>query len=153
MKQMQTDAVIYWEKTAEQKDLVIRKLHDCGYRMTRQRQILLDVILSRECASCKEIYYKANSIEPSIGMATVYRLISLLEDMDVLRRRNILNISCQTDCDKRTCTIRFEDNTCCRLTKQKLYTVIEKGLNECGYGCGKQIRNVVLGADSDDDAC
>ena len=59
-------------RTEMQKELVIQKLREQGCRITKQRQILLNVILQEECTSCKEIYYKAASIDPGIGAATVY---------------------------------------------------------------------------------
>ena len=46
-------------RTEMQKELVIQKLREQGCRITKQRQILLNVILQEECTSCKEIYYKA----------------------------------------------------------------------------------------------
>ena len=46
-------------RTKMQKELVLQKLKEKGCRITKQRQMLLDVILQEECASCKEIYYKA----------------------------------------------------------------------------------------------
>lgn len=67
--------VANFHRTEMQKELVIQKLREKGCRITKQRQILLDVILREECASCKEIYYKATSIDRSIGAATVYRMV------------------------------------------------------------------------------
>ena len=39
----------------EQKDIIIQKLKNRGCRITRQRKVLLDIILGEECTSCKEI--------------------------------------------------------------------------------------------------
>ena len=41
-----------------QKDLIIQKLKEQGLRITKQRLILLDIILEEDCSCCKEIYYK-----------------------------------------------------------------------------------------------
>ena len=57
------------------KECVIQKLKDNGCRITKQRLILLDIILEGNCNSCKEIYYKAAKKDSSIGTATVYRMI------------------------------------------------------------------------------
>ena len=38
--------------------------------------MLLDIILEDECSSCKEIYYRATKKDPTIGTATVYRIIN-----------------------------------------------------------------------------
>lgn len=41
------------------KDIIISRLKQQGCRITKQRLMLLDVILEEDCSSCKEIYYKA----------------------------------------------------------------------------------------------
>ena len=55
------------------RDKIIKMLKDRGCRMTKQRRILLDIILEDNCSSCKEIYYRASKKDKSIGTATVYR--------------------------------------------------------------------------------
>ena len=40
------------------KDIIISRLKQQGCRITKQRLMLLDVILEEDCSSCKEIYYK-----------------------------------------------------------------------------------------------
>ena len=37
-----------------QKDKIIDKLRDNGYKITRQRDMLLDIILSEECSTVKK---------------------------------------------------------------------------------------------------
>ena len=76
-----------------QKELVLQKLREKGCRITKQRLMLLDVILQEECASCKEIYYKAKKEDDSIGMATIYRMINLLEEIGAISRKNMYRIS------------------------------------------------------------
>ena len=41
------------------KEQIIEKLKENGCRITKQRKMLIDIILENECSSCKEIYYKA----------------------------------------------------------------------------------------------
>ena len=69
-----------------QKEEVIHKLQESGRRVTRQREILLEVILAGSWSSCKEIYYEAAKRDPSIGLATVYRMVSTLEEIGVFSR-------------------------------------------------------------------
>ena len=61
------------------KGFIISELKKNGCRITSQRKLLIDVILQDECSCCKEIYYKAAKRDPSIGMATVYRMVKTLE--------------------------------------------------------------------------
>ena len=85
-------------KTEMQKEIIIQKLRDSGCRITRQRQILLDVILQEDCDCCKEIYYKAAAIDSGIGAATVYRMINLLEEIGAIDRKNMYRIACCEHC-------------------------------------------------------
>ena len=45
------------------KDEIIERLKENGCRITKQRKILIDIILENDCASCKEIFYKASQEE------------------------------------------------------------------------------------------
>ena len=77
----------------EQKQSIIERLKEDGCRITKQRLMLLDIILEDECSSCKEIYYRASKKVPSIGTATVYRMINTLEDIGAISRKNMYKIS------------------------------------------------------------
>lgn len=69
-----------------QKEQVIAEFQKKGKRITEQRKMLLDVILEGNWTSCKDIYYEAKKRDPKLGMATVYRTLSALEEMGVLSR-------------------------------------------------------------------
>ena len=64
-----------------QREEILERLREQGCRITKQRQLLLDIILQEEYSCCKEIYYKAAKQDSSIGIATVYRMINTLEDI------------------------------------------------------------------------
>ena len=74
------------------KRYILQELKKHGCRITTQRQLLIGVILQGECSSCKEIYYNAAKVDPTIGMATVYRLIKTLEEIGVINRKNMYQI-------------------------------------------------------------
>ena len=65
---------------------VIEEMRKKGCRMTKQRKLIVDIIMNNEFNSCKEIYYRVIKEDPTIGMATVYRMINQLEEMNVIRR-------------------------------------------------------------------
>ena len=69
-----------------QKEQVIHELQKRGRRVTKQREILLEIILDGTWNCCKEIYYEAIKKDPSIGLATVYRMVGTLEEIGVLTR-------------------------------------------------------------------
>ena len=73
------------------KNEIIQLLKDKGYRITRQRLIVLDVILECNYNSCKEIYYRAAEQDSSIGIATVYRMVNILEELGVVSRKIVLD--------------------------------------------------------------
>ncbi len=136
---------VNFHRTEMQKEMVLQILREQGCRITKQRQMLLDVILQEECASCKEIYYKAASLDSSIGAATVYRMVNLLEEIGAISRKNMYRISCCMNCEKENaCMIELDDNTVCRLSAQNWYHVIAEGLRVCGYVKGQKVINVMV---------
>ena len=70
----------------DQKEMIISELQKNGKRITDQRRILLDVILEGKWSSCKRIYYMGSKRDPAIGLATVYRMVAVLEEMGFLRK-------------------------------------------------------------------
>lgn len=78
----------------EQKAYILQTLKQNGCRITSQRQLLIDIILQDECCCCKEMYYKALKKDPTIGMATVYRMVKTLEETGLIHRKNMYRISC-----------------------------------------------------------
>lgn len=76
----------------ERLDEVIRQLKERGYRITSQRRLLLRIILENEYSSCKEIYFAAKQVDNKVGIATVYRTVQLLEDMELIHKEMVVNI-------------------------------------------------------------
>lgn len=76
----------------DKKSYILQELKKRGCRITSQRKILIDVILRDECCSCKEIYYQAAKEDPTIGMATVYRMVKTLEETGLIQRKNMYRI-------------------------------------------------------------
>ena len=71
-------------------EYVISLLKEKGFRITKQRKLIIDIILNSDGASCKEIYHKVVSKDKTVGSATVYRMIRLLEDVGVLKRIDMI---------------------------------------------------------------
>ena len=76
----------------EKKSYILQELRKNGCRITNQRQLLIDIILQDECCCCKEIYYQAIKKDPTIGMATVYRMVKTLEETGLIKRKNLYRI-------------------------------------------------------------
>lgn len=126
-----------------QKEKIVQDLKNKHCRITKQRLILLDIILEGECASCKEIYYKAVKQDERIGLSTVYRMVNMLEEIGVISRNNIYTIFCnEEDKSNDTYTVEFDDGTTARLSAEKWSQVVRTGLRECGYMQDKELRSI-----------
>lgn len=76
----------------DQKELILHRLKESGLRLTNQRKLIIDAILQNEYSCCKEIYSQIYASNPSIGIATVYRMIRVLEDIGAINRKNMYRI-------------------------------------------------------------
>lgn len=132
-------------RTQMQKDRIVDRLKENGCRITKQRMILLDVILSGNCTSCKEIYYKASKLDPKIGTATVYRMVNLLEQIGAISRVNLYEVTCETGAKREEHVIELDDSSVCVLTEPEWMRVIERGLRACGYIDRQNVRTVKTG--------
>ena len=138
MKKKEKD--LRFERTKMQKEMVIERLKEQGCRITKQRLILLDIILSEECSCCKEIFYEASKRDKGIGQSTVYRMVSLLDEVGAINRKNMYKISCSMDCDKKeACQIELDDNTVCHLSPKEWKDVLRAGLEQYGYVKNQEI--------------
>ena len=75
------------------KETIMERLRKEGFRVTRQRDILIDIILEEECTCCKEIYCLASRRMKRIGIATIYRTINALEKIGALKQRSSYQIT------------------------------------------------------------
>ena len=131
-----------------QKDLIIQKLREQGCRITKQRLMILDIILQEECSCCKEIYYKASKLDSRIGSATVYRMINTLEEIGAISRKNMYKVSCSMDCAAdcgHACTIELEDGSKLQFSEQKMSQIIQSGLAACGYAVEHSVKGLRRG--------
>lgn len=71
------------EKNFEQKCV------DAGLKMTGQRRVVLHILeAADDHPSVEAVYERAKAIDPDISLATVYRTLSLLEEMEIIIRRD-----------------------------------------------------------------
>lgn len=71
--------------------LLKKQLKDKGYKLTPQRRAVLDIIISNEGMhlTTEEIYGLVKKNCPEIGLATVYRTLQLLEEMNLIFKLNL----------------------------------------------------------------
>lgn len=128
-----------------EKDEMIQRLKEKGCRITRQRRLLIDIILENACASCKEIYYRALREDKRISVATVYRMINVLEEIGAIDRKNMYRVEYREGCNHEDgCEIILEDDTVLRMPKEKLDQIVREGIRQCGYlSDGKKISKII----------
>jgi len=134
-----------------QKDRILELLREQGCRITKQRLVLIDIILEGNYSCSKEIYYAASKKDPNIGAATVYRMINTLEEIGAINRKNMYKVTCCDECNMAdgscgvnipmNCTGRLMPNTCeityangqkINLSAGDWYRVVKEGLKAIG---------------------
>lgn len=61
------------------------RLRAAGRRVTPERELLLQIIERNAHLDATEIHRLAREVNPKIGLATVYRTLGLLEELDMIR--------------------------------------------------------------------
>jgi Fur family ferric uptake transcriptional regulator len=60
-----------------------------GLKMTDQRRVILQVLTeSIDHPSVETVYHRAREIDPSISIATVYRTLHLLDELNLVQRHD-----------------------------------------------------------------
>lgn len=67
-----------------------KQLHSKGYKLTPQREATLTILLEREedHLSAEEVFLLVKERAPDIGLATVYRTLELLSELQVVDKIN-----------------------------------------------------------------
>ena len=136
--------------TSEKKALlesILEVLRNRGYRITKQRELILDVILDGDFESGKEIILSVRKKDPSVGFATVYRLVNLLDELGFLNRRNSFQISQsspQKSLSELSSTVTLEDHSKIRLNSSQIRSALEAGLRSSGCLKGQKVISITL---------
>jgi Fur family ferric uptake transcriptional regulator len=65
-----------------------QRCSDAGLKMTGPRKIILKVLEeATDHPSVETVYERARGLDPSISIATVYRTLNMLDEMDIVTRR------------------------------------------------------------------
>jgi Fe2+ or Zn2+ uptake regulation protein len=82
---------------------MVTRLRDSGRRVTREREVLLQIIEQNAHLDAEEIYRIAQKRRPQIGLATVYRTLTLLKDLGAIRATDLGENHCHYE-------VRSEDH-------------------------------------------
>jgi Fur family transcriptional regulator, ferric uptake regulator len=136
-----------YHRSKMQKDRIIEKLKESGCRITKQRLIILDIILGQECSCCKEIYYQASKLDQKIGKATVYRMVNTLEEIGAINRSNMYKVLYSKECNNESqYTVSLDDGTIYQVSAKKWNDIIHAGLASFGYVKNQKITSISIDA-------
>lgn len=124
-----------------QREHILQKLKEQGYRVTKQRIVVIDIILENEYGSVKEIIYRASKGSRNIGSATVYRTLNMLEEIGAIHRRNAYQFSSMGN-DESGVVVLLENGEEIHLNAEEWNEVMQKGLETCGYLRGEKIISI-----------
>lgn len=134
-----------YHKSKMQKERIIEKLKESGCRITKQRLIILDIILQQECSCCKEIYYQASKLDQNIGKATVYRMVNTLEEIGAISRSNMYKVLYSGECNNESqYTVTLDDGAIYHMSAKKWNDIVLAGLSSFGYVKEQQITSISI---------
>ncbi|NTV79403.1 MAG: Fur family transcriptional regulator [Clostridiales bacterium] len=143
----------------KQKLAIMEALREQGFRITKQRKIVIDIILENNCSCCKEIYYQANKMDSKIGIATVYRMVKTLEDIGAIDKKNQYKVSVEgklKDITKDTqkeevycacekgCMVILKNHKKIRLNSAEFNQALKAGLDIIGFASEEEIDSIEL---------
>ena len=71
-----------------EKNSLLHKLKSAGLRMTPQRKLILSILdETSDHLDAEEVYRRAKKMNSSLNIATVYRTLGVLKDMDLIEQR------------------------------------------------------------------
>lgn len=128
------------------KEDILVKLKENGFRLTEQRRTIVDVIVNEEYTCCKEVYFLAHKKDQSIGIATVYRMINVLEEIGAISRNNIQKTSCNGRCCdmKGGCTVVTDESKQIILSEDDIQEALKYIMKKNGYANVDEIKAVLV---------
>lgn len=134
------------DKVLLNKEDIIAELKNRGFRLTEQRKIIVEIIVDEEYTCCKEVYFLAHKKDPSIGIATVYRMINLLEELGAISRNNIQKTVCNGRCCdmKGGCTVVTDESKKIILSEDDIQEALKYIMKKNGYANVDEIKAVLV---------
>lgn len=127
------------------RNVIIERLQKKGYKITKQRLLIIDILLTEQCSSCKEIYYKASLIDSQIGAATVYRILNMLVETKIIERLDtyrFMNLSNALEDHK--CQLIMQDESEMKLTNAQIKSILKAGLAAYGYSTHQKVAKIKI---------
>ncbi len=133
------------EAVSLNEDDIIAKLKEKGLRLTEQRKLIIDIIANEQYSCSKEIYILAHQRDESIGIATVYRMLNVLEEIGAVSRKNLQKAACSGRCCDMSggCTV-VTDSKKIILSEEDLQEALKYIMEKNGYEMAEEIKAVLV---------
>ena len=133
---LKNNVKIDFNNKTELKNQIVEELKSKGHRITFQRRLILDTILSNETLMIKEVYYNVRKKDRSIGLATVYRFIKILQEAGIIdenEKFTFANDDDNVECGD--CSVTLQNGevvsiNCCELYSAVKNILVNKGYND-----------------------
>lgn len=133
---LKNNVKIDFNNKTELKNQIVEELKSKGHRITFQRRLILDTILSNETLMIKEVYYNVRKKDRSIGLATVYRFIKILQEAGIIdenEKFTFANVDDNVECGD--CSVTLQNGevvsiNCCELYSAVKNILVNKGYND-----------------------
>ncbi|MDD6327031.1 MAG: transcriptional repressor [Eubacteriales bacterium] len=125
---------------------IFAMLKERGFRLTQQRKIIVEIIVNENYSCCKEVYILAHRRDKSIGIATVYRMLQVLEEVGAISRKNLQKTACTGRCCdmKGGCTIVTDKSTQIILSEEDIQEALKYIMEKNGYADVEEIKAVLV---------
>ena len=129
----------------QEKKQLLDLFREKGMRVTRQRELILDIVLENECSCCKEIYYRAAKKDKNIGIATVYRMVNALSELGLFRQNLPYCLTGRDSCESGNgCKIFLKDQNVVELNFEEWRKVLLLALGDKGNFDHVEISPILL---------
>ena len=83
--------------------------------------------------------------DPSIGIATVYRMVKTLEEIGAIDRKNLYRISCGENCEfQDSCVLVLKNKEKVTLSMEDFREAVNEVLRRKGYREDEKVETVIL---------
>lgn len=125
---------------------IFAMLKERGFRLTQQRKVIVDIIVNENYSCCKEVYIMAHRRDKSIGIATVYRMLQVLEEIGAISRKNLQKTACTGRCCdmKGGCTVVTDKSTQIILSEEDIQEALKYIMEKNGYADVEEIKAVLV---------
>ena len=140
---LKNNVKIDFNNKTELKNQIVEELKSKGHRITFQRRLILDTILSNETLMIKEVYYNVRKKDRSIGLATVYRFIKILQEAGIIdenEKFTFANADDNVECGD--CSVTLQNGEVVSINRCELYSAVKNILINKGYNNDLKIDSI-----------